>query len=31
MSKIIVIGDTHGHNTWKEVVEKETFDKVVFL
>lgn len=31
MSKIIVIGDTHGHNTWKKVIEKETFDKVVFL
>lgn len=31
MNKIVVIGDTHGHNTWKTIVESETFDKVIFL
>lgn len=29
--KTLVLGDIHGHNTWKDIIEKETFDKVVFL
>lgn len=32
MSKIIAIGDTHGHNEWQHIVEKEKdADKIVFL
>ena len=30
--KIIVIGDIHGHDSWKKIIAHEqTFDKVVFL
>lgn len=29
--KYIVFGDIHGRNEWKRVVEKESFDKVIFL
>lgn len=29
--RILVLGDTHGHDTWKDIVAKEEFDKVVFL
>ena len=30
--KIIVIGDIHGHDSWKQIiVQEQTFDKVIFL
>lgn len=29
--RTLVLGDTHGHASWKKVIEKEEFDKVVFL
>lgn len=29
--KTIVFGDIHGHNTWKDIIDKESPDKVVFL
>lgn len=29
--RIIVLGDTHGRDSWKEVVINEKFDKVVFV
>ena len=29
--KIIVFGDIHGRTCWKDIVQKESFDKVVFL
>lgn len=29
--KTIVISDIHGNGLWKDIVEKENFDKVVFL
>lgn len=29
--KILVLGDTHAHTTWKDVVKKENYDKVIFL
>lgn len=29
--KIVIIGDTHAHTTWKDIVEKENYDKVIFL
>lgn len=29
--KIIVIGDTHGHDSWKDIVNNEEYDLVVFL
>jgi predicted phosphodiesterase len=28
--KIIAIGDTHGHDNWKDIV-KQDFDKVIFI
>jgi hypothetical protein len=31
MSRILVLGDTHGHDSWKAVVNHEDFDKVIFL
>lgn len=32
MSKLIALGDTHGHTTWKQVVEKhKDADKIVFI
>lgn len=29
--KIIVIGDTHGHDSWKDIVNNEEYDLVIFL
>lgn len=29
--KTLVLGDTHGHNSWRDVIMRESFDKVVFL
>lgn len=29
--KIIAMGDIHGRNNWKQIVNNESFDKVVFL
>jgi predicted phosphodiesterase len=29
--KVIAIGDIHGRTVWKDIVEKETFDKVIFI
>lgn len=29
--KIVVIGDIHGHSTWKDIVIKQDFDKIIFL
>lgn len=29
--RTLVLGDTHGHKTWRDVIKKEPFDKVVFL
>lgn len=31
MSRILVLGDIHGHTSWEPIVKKEDFDKVVFL
>lgn len=31
MSKVLVLGDTHGRTLWKDIVEKENPDKVIFL
>ncbi len=32
MSKIVCIGDIHGRNIWKEILDNEKdFDEVVFL
>lgn len=31
MSKIIALGDTHGWDSWKKVINNETFDEVVFV
>lgn len=31
MNKILVLGDIHGIDTWKKVVEKEDFDVCVFV
>lgn len=31
MNKILVIGDIHGRPFWKEIIEKENPDKVIFL
>ena len=31
MSKILVLGDTHGRTIWKFIIDKEAPDKVVFL
>lgn len=30
MSKIIALGDIHGHDSWKKIVEQE-FDKLIFI
>jgi len=30
-NKTLVLGDTHGHTTWKDVVSKEDFDRLVFI
>lgn len=29
--RLIALGDTHGRKAWKHIVEKETFDKIVFI
>lgn len=29
--KLIALGDTHGRSNWKKIVEKNDFDKVVFI
>ncbi|HRO86217.1 MAG TPA: metallophosphoesterase [Niabella sp.] len=29
--KIIALGDTHGRNKWKQVVSRESFDKLIFI
>ena len=29
--KTIFLGDTHGHNLWKDIIAKETPDRVVFI
>jgi hypothetical protein len=29
--RIIALGDTHGRDTWKKILSKEKFDKVVFI
>ena len=29
--KIVALGDTHGRTIWKHIVERETYDKVVFI
>lgn len=29
--KILILGDTHGHDTWKRILEKENPDRVIFL
>ena len=31
MEKILVLGDIHGRTCWKEIIEKENPDKVIFL
>lgn len=31
MEKILVLGDTHGRTIWKDIIEKENPDKVIFL
>lgn len=31
MNKNLVLGDTHGRTIWKEIIEKENPDKVIFL
>lgn len=31
MSKVLVLGDTHGRPFWKEIIEKENPDKIIFL
>ena len=29
--KLIALGDTHGRSTWNTIIEKETFDKLIFI
>lgn len=29
--KILVLGDIHGRTIWKDIIEKENPDKVIFL
>lgn len=29
--KILALGDIHGHDKWQEIIENETYDKVVFI
>lgn len=29
--KILVLGDIHGHDSWKEAIKRESPDKIVFL
>lgn len=27
----IILGDTHGRDCWKEIIKRETFDRIIFL
>ena len=29
--KILILGDIHGRTIWKDIIEKESPDKVIFL
>jgi len=29
--RIIALGDTHGRNNWEKIIQKEKFDKVIFI
>lgn len=29
--KLLVLGDTHGHDTWKSIIDKESPSKIIFL
>ena len=29
--KLIALGDIHGRNIWKQIIEKETADKIIFM
>ncbi|NDE60320.1 MAG: hypothetical protein EB010_13055, partial [Acidimicrobiia bacterium] len=29
--KTIIIGDIHGRNIWKDIVSKESYDRVIFV
>lgn len=29
--RYLILGDIHGRNIWRKIVEKESFDKVIFL
>ena len=29
--KIIILGDIHGRTIWKQIIEKENPDKIIFL
>ena len=29
--KTLLLGDIHGRNIWKEIIKKETPDRVVFI
>ena len=29
--RIIALGDTHGHSTWKKILSKEKSDKIIFI
>ncbi|MFN9956617.1 MAG: metallophosphoesterase, partial [bacterium] len=29
--KTLLLGDTHGRNLWKEIIKKETPDRIVFI
>ena len=31
MNKVLILGDLHGRDIWKKIVEKENPDKVIFL
>ena len=31
VNKILVLGDLHGRLFWKEIIEKENPDKIIFL
>ena len=31
MSKILVLGDIHGRILWKDIIEQENPDKIIFL
>ena len=31
MSKILVLGDTHGRTIWNEIIDKEVPDRIIFL